>query len=172
MSNESWNQIVAYLTAGLLYGREVPRPDWFTKDRKRPYKPRPGFPPARRRQQVLDALLKGHTPQRICSDLDMKPGALTQHLDKIYKSEAVHSHRQLLRKHHLPIPAHLTSMPDRILARLQSGILPDEIAKEFHIQLSTVHRHIRTLRHKNKLAQRRPYQTPGQSAAANAGATS
>ncbi len=31
----AWNEIVTYLSAGLLYGREVTRPDWFPKARRR-----------------------------------------------------------------------------------------------------------------------------------------
>jgi DNA-binding CsgD family transcriptional regulator len=30
----AWNEIITYLSAGLLYGREVPRPDWFPRPKR------------------------------------------------------------------------------------------------------------------------------------------
>ena len=35
-----WNDLAAYLTGGLLYGREVKKPDGFEYERKRAYKAR------------------------------------------------------------------------------------------------------------------------------------
>src|SRR5439155_4103932 len=40
-----WNAVVGYLTGGLLYGEEVQRPEWLTKDRERPYAPHPHAAP-------------------------------------------------------------------------------------------------------------------------------
>src|SRR5205814_9093091 len=35
----TWNRIVAYLSGGLLYGREVQKAAWFIPTRQRPYRP-------------------------------------------------------------------------------------------------------------------------------------
>ena len=76
-AGEAWNQLIAYLTAGLLYGREVPRPPWFTAQRRKPYKPRPGAPPARRRAQVRQRLVRGDAIATIAADLRLAPASVT-----------------------------------------------------------------------------------------------
>ncbi len=151
--NDSWNQLIAYLTGGLLYGHEVPRPADFTK-RKRPYRPRLGFPPPLRRRQVLKLLLKGHTRAQITASLRMSPGALSQHINKIYKSEHVRSQRALLEKHNLPLPPHLILKPNQILSRLRSGETIPTIATALHIRRASVERYIRDLRRAGDLPTR------------------
>src|ERR1041385_8974483 len=82
LQNEAWNDVIAYLTQGLLYGKEVSKPDWFTPARKRPYKPMP-FRVAPRREQVLDRLLRGHARSQIDADLHMTKGAVDQQTWKV-----------------------------------------------------------------------------------------
>jgi hypothetical protein len=42
MDTAGWNELVAYLSGGLLYGREVARPAWLKPERRRAYHARPG----------------------------------------------------------------------------------------------------------------------------------
>ncbi len=54
-----WNDLISYLTGGLLYGREVPKPAWFKPQRKIAYRPHPNAPPSKRRPQVTELLMEG-----------------------------------------------------------------------------------------------------------------
>jgi DNA-binding NarL/FixJ family response regulator len=135
---EAWNDVIAYLTAGLLYGREVPRPDWFTKDRKRPYKPLINARPALQRERVLERLLEGHPRAKIAADLRMTYGAVSQQMWKIFKQEKVRTHRALLRKHNRPFPPHLQLSADKVLADIQAGLSQDDIARKMGITRQAV----------------------------------
>ena len=52
----SWDRLILQLTGGLLYGREVQKPEWLKQERKRAYRPRKDCP-ARRRDQIEQLLV-------------------------------------------------------------------------------------------------------------------
>ena len=152
---EAWNQLIAYLTAGLLYGHEVERPSWFTTQRQRPYKPRPGAPPAARRQQVRDLLLRGQDRATIARELHITIAGVTAHANKIYQSERVRGQRALVLKYNQPLPPRLILRRDRILALLRANESPTRIARDLGLRLTSVERYARDLRRLGHLPTRR-----------------
>jgi len=97
LDRNSWNHLIAHLSAGLLYGREVEQPDWFTdpthpdnRPRKRPYTQRPRPTPRRdavgpthprpapQRGRVLAGLLAVKPARRIAADVGVHSRAQLQ----------------------------------------------------------------------------------------------
>jgi DNA-binding CsgD family transcriptional regulator len=100
LNRDSWNQFISHVTAGLLYGREVPKPKDFTlpTDRKRKYRPCLNRPPSPRRQQVLTLLLQGHSYDQIAKALNVGYATVHEHVKTIYKQNNVHARKELLQK--------------------------------------------------------------------------
>jgi len=93
-----WAYLIAQLTGGLLYGHEVKRPEWFKFERVRTYHPQINRAPSRRREEVLDRLLKGWTRRRIALELGVSKSCVERHTETLYKQHAVHSREELVRK--------------------------------------------------------------------------
>jgi hypothetical protein len=98
----SWNEIVAYLSGGLLYGYEVERPKKMNTKRKVPYSPRANAAPAKLRMEVVEQLLAGRTMKQIARDLGLATRVIHQHACRAYKDHGVHCLRELLAKHGQP----------------------------------------------------------------------
>lgn len=102
LDRNGWNHLVTHLTAGLLYGHEVPRPDSITHTRKRRYvthsRPHP------RRDQVQSLLLRGLTSKQIATALGIQYSTVVAHIERIYKHHAVHSRAELKAKLTPPTP--------------------------------------------------------------------
>ena len=92
---DSWNTVVSYLSGGLLYGSEVERPAWFTRDRRRAYAPKPGRAPSRRCEQVLPRVLEGWTYARIGKELGIAEGTVETYVRKICRQHALRTRKQL-----------------------------------------------------------------------------
>jgi DNA-binding CsgD family transcriptional regulator len=95
-----WNAVIGYLTGGLMYGWEVPRPAWLTKDRKRAYVPKVHAKPAWRRAAVMELLLEGKTRRQIAVELDMSVRTVDCHVQRIYRQYHVRGREELMRKVH------------------------------------------------------------------------
>jgi hypothetical protein len=95
-AKNSWNELVSYLSGGLLYGREVEKPDWFAREaqRKRDYCPRASRA-APRREQVLRRMLIGWTITQIASDLKMCKQQVCDCIRKLCRQENVANRREL-----------------------------------------------------------------------------
>jgi DNA-binding NarL/FixJ family response regulator len=138
----SWNQLVGYLSGGLLYGREVPRPAGFHV-RRRAYRPqsRRASP---RREQVLRRVLNGWTIGRIARDLEIRPDAVWKHLRVICRQENVRDRHELAKKLGSPHAQPLTHVEsvgrrrERVLALLLQGQTYRGIAKTLGLDYSTV----------------------------------
>ena len=94
----AWNDAVTCLSGGLLYGGEVPRPAWFTRDRKRSFHPRPNAPPSRRRPQVQAMMLRGLTFKQIGRELGIGPTTVERYARELYARHGVRGRRELERK--------------------------------------------------------------------------
>jgi transcriptional regulator with XRE-family HTH domain len=145
-----WNAVVSFLSGGLLYGRDVPRPSWFKPARKRPYTPRPGARPALRRLHVQERLLQGWSYTRIAVEMGIKRQTVLLYAHKIYAQHRVHSLWELAR--HLGV--NLKRPPtkrDQIKSRLSLGQSPSRIARDLGISLHHVRSEITYFRRKGLL---------------------
>ncbi len=96
LDSKGWNELVTYLSGGLLYGREVKRPSWYTPRRKRNACTKPA--PSKRRAQLTRFLLDTDLslPQ-IAARLGLARGTVRSYVDRVYKRNAVHCRKELRR---------------------------------------------------------------------------
>jgi DNA-binding NarL/FixJ family response regulator len=149
---DAWNHFITHVTAGLLYGHEVPRPKDFDSPEKRKRKYRPNLlrPPSKRRQQVLDRLLQGLTYDEIAQDLGVGYPTVHIHVKTIYKQNNVHSRQQLARRlnHRLPNPT--SKKRAAVQHLLEQGATYKQIARSLNTTLHAVHHHATNIyRHHN-----------------------
>jgi hypothetical protein len=97
-SKNSWNELVSYLSGGLLYGREVEKPNWFDQGAQRKTAFRPRARDAPRRQQVLRRMLNGWTIKQIADDLKMCKQRVCDCIRKLCHQENVKNRRELAQK--------------------------------------------------------------------------
>jgi hypothetical protein len=93
----SWGEVVSYLSGGLLYGREVPAPKWFTPDRRRPFKPRLRAPSSRQ-SETEALLLDTYSYRDIATALGITYSAAAQRARKVYRNHGVRNLKKLLLK--------------------------------------------------------------------------
>jgi DNA-binding CsgD family transcriptional regulator len=92
--DKAWNQLVGYLSGGLLYGREVRQPAWFAQPRRRrPYRPHRN--PHAKGDQVMRGLLAGKTYAQIAIDLQIALATVQGHVRRIYRRYGVHKRKEL-----------------------------------------------------------------------------
>ena len=138
----AWNYFVSYLSAGLLYGREVPKPAWFKPERRRAYHPLPGRRPSKRQQQVLRRLKWGWTLSRIALDLRIGTSTVEAYARQVYRHHHVRTRRELMRVLGVstPQPIRPRTRP-RVLALLLRGSSIKQIARMLGIKVTTVVTH-------------------------------
>jgi DNA-binding NarL/FixJ family response regulator len=94
-----WNQLIAQLTAGLLFGHEVPPPPSFKLDQQRKRRRiRQLTRSAPRRQQVLRRLLIGWSIRRIARDMQVSIRAILNHVRILCLEEDVPDRHALAAK--------------------------------------------------------------------------
>lgn len=76
---DAWNYVVAVITGGLLYGREVKIPAWLKRDRKRGPRRSPILPHPQR-DAVAQRLSNGQTYNQIARDLLISPTTVAGHV--------------------------------------------------------------------------------------------
>jgi DNA-binding NarL/FixJ family response regulator len=98
IENIYWNYLITHLSGGLLYGREVPKPQWFNDfaTRKREYQPIAR--PSPRRSQALQLLLRGLSLKQIAREMHVKFVTAFKHLSDLLKQENVPNRAALARK--------------------------------------------------------------------------
>lgn len=96
VGTRGWNQMIAYISGGLLYGAEVQRPKWLTQDRKRAFARRPNRQVTARHGEVQDRLIAGMTYNQIAKDLGIALPTVCFHAKRIYKRHGVHSRAALI----------------------------------------------------------------------------
>jgi DNA-binding CsgD family transcriptional regulator len=141
-SPDAWNVVVAYLSQGLLYGREVERPAWFTRDRKQVYVPRPRAKPAKRFAQVIDLLVQGQTRAQIAAQLGLKKNTVMGYIYKIYQRHQVHSMRELAKKLGRTAPPAPPTKKQQVARHLSAGLSTHEIAARMGIRYGAAKAHI------------------------------
>jgi DNA-binding NarL/FixJ family response regulator len=156
----SWNEIICYLTGGLLYGNEVPRPSWFEKSqrvdrmdsenrksqiaiRKLPYSPRPNRAPSQRRPQVEKMLLDGMDFQTIADKLNLTKGTILWTAQQVYKQHNVRTLNEFLAKHG---KSPIVKKREQVRQRILQGETVEQIARELNISAMCVYNHVYMLR--------------------------
>jgi DNA-binding CsgD family transcriptional regulator len=94
----AWNQLIGYVTCGLLYGSEVKRPAGVTIARKRAYTPRINAKHSRRRPQVMELLLEDLKYSQIAARLGLSPRTVNDYACKVYAQHGVHSRGELAKR--------------------------------------------------------------------------
>ncbi|MBC7783382.1 MAG: hypothetical protein H7144_06035 [Burkholderiales bacterium] len=93
-ARDSWNRFVTYLTAGICYGHEIPKPAWWFHRQARYYKCQPR--PTPRRDQVLERLLTtDFTYPQIARQLKVTRAAIHMQVYKLFNHYGVHSRGEL-----------------------------------------------------------------------------
>jgi DNA-binding CsgD family transcriptional regulator len=98
VDRHGWNQLIAHATGGLLYGREVRKPEYWKATRKRAYRPAKGRKPSKRREEVRERLLAGMGIGEVALDLGISVNCVNNYTRVIYREAGVHSYRELRRK--------------------------------------------------------------------------
>ena len=98
---QGWNEFISHLSAGLLFGSEVPRPEIVSNKesfRKRKYTPRPRANP--HRDQILQLLISEPklTYKQIATRLNICYETVSSNIQKIYRTHNVHSRKELLQQ--------------------------------------------------------------------------
>lgn len=150
ITGDYWNDVITYLTAGLLYGREVPRPEWAVAQRKNQYAPRPTRAPSVRRPQVLELLLQGRSYAQIGQELGLSKRTINDYATIIYKQNNVAGKTarvQLAKKLNRPAPPKKPSRREEIqLPKIQTlpleGKTHKRIGQELGLSPRTVNDYI------------------------------
>lgn len=93
LDHDAWNQLVAFISGGLLYGTEAKRPDWFTPRRRRIYKRHKSR--MVRGKEVERLLIKGLTYRQVADEMGIKLATVQGHVLRLYKKRGVHSRKAL-----------------------------------------------------------------------------
>jgi hypothetical protein len=136
----AWNDFVAYLTRGLLYGNEVERPAAAAPRRQRVFTPRKALlslTSQRRKDAVLERMLQGWTYKRIAADLQITLGSANRYGTRLCAEHGVRTRRALAAKLGVP-PEQLLTKRDRIYAALAAGKRICQIVRETGFAKGTV----------------------------------
>ena len=143
IGNAIWNQIVTHLTAGLLFGHEVTKPDWYSPTRLNT-RTRQLNRPAPRRQMVLRRLLNGWSINRIARDMHVTPTCIRIQIHHLCAQENVKNRHELARKLRAPVMPPLNQIErarlrrERVKELLLEGLPAKAIAQIIGFDLKTV----------------------------------
>jgi DNA-binding NarL/FixJ family response regulator len=139
MHVNAWNEIVAYLSGGLLYGREVPR-QVQTGDparRRQKYKARPTYWPSERREAVLRLLREGLSVEEMAQKLGRAATSVYHHVKRIQDEHGVKTRGALARKLGFVTPSRRPKQ-DVVERMLLEGRRLPEIGRELGLTSSAV----------------------------------
>jgi DNA-binding CsgD family transcriptional regulator len=147
-ASRGWNSLISHLTAGLLYGHEVPPPIWYTpgQNRKIHRTRHLNARPPLKRQAVLRRLLNGWSNLKIAHDLQISKSAVAQHIGILCRQENVPNRHALAAKFNpkatLPLNQEERSAQRRIILAqlLASGLPRSEIMTQLQIDLPILDR--------------------------------
>jgi DNA-binding CsgD family transcriptional regulator len=91
-AGEAWNQVVSYLSGGLLYGAEVTPPKWAAL-------PAPKAHPASkgRRAEVTELLMAGWSFRQMAERFGISKGSVEKYVLRTYRAHGVKSREELAR---------------------------------------------------------------------------
>src|SRR4030095_8672852 len=91
-----WDQLVAYLSGGLLYGSEVERPKSIGTERKKRYVRHEFAVPGR--EEIVRMLWEGRTKAEMTAAMGIGLGALNNRIHRIYVSYGVGRRKELVER--------------------------------------------------------------------------
>ena len=98
LTKNDWNSLVSYLSGGLLYGREVIPPSWYTPRRRRPPR-KANRAKGKRRTEVENLLVTTDLScKRIAAQMGITLGTACGWIAYVYKMNGVHSRQELREK--------------------------------------------------------------------------
>jgi DNA-binding NarL/FixJ family response regulator len=149
----AWNELISYLSAGLLYGYEVKKPADYQPTRQRPYKPRPFRAPSQRRQQILPRLLAGESFTSIAADLQIRWRSVHGYAKQIYAQHKVTNRLALAKAlgSDAPQPRNRPHKRNAVLPLLLAGHSYKQIAKTLNLTYNAVHHHAKNLYREHKV---------------------
>jgi DNA-binding NarL/FixJ family response regulator len=95
----SWNELVSYFSNGLLYGNDIPQPDWFTQTIRRKLRYRPRVRAAPRRQRLRELVLAGRTSRQIAAEMNLTQLDVCSRIWQLCRDEHVPDRLALSRKY-------------------------------------------------------------------------
>jgi DNA-binding CsgD family transcriptional regulator len=154
-----WNKFISYVTGGLLYGHEVPRPEWLGEVRKRAYRPQVnrGAP---RREEVMRRVLAGESIEEIGWGMGITPQAVRYQLHVICKQEGVAGRRELARKlggaaeQPTTFRQKTAERREKVLGMLMAGLSPKEIVARLGAKTSLISGDIQQIYRKHGIKSR------------------
>jgi DNA-binding CsgD family transcriptional regulator len=154
--HNSWNRLIAWATAGLLYGHEVPRPQLldgvpFLPERRRAYRPSKNRAPSVRQQEVLQRLLKRMTYHEIAADLGIARSTVHSLALAVYKRHNVKGREALAQKLNHELPKKKSAKREAVAAQLKEGKRYYHIAKALGMTNAAVRKHITAIRRAQRL---------------------
>ncbi len=136
-THNAWNYVVNHISGGLLFGREVPKPDFWKPERKRKYHPQLTRK-ADRRAEVQKLLLQGQSRDQIARQMQITKNAVGNHVTKIYAQHRVHSHKQLATRLQGIAPTPSKPRRQQVEQLLLQGLRYEDIAKHLGVGRSAI----------------------------------
>jgi DNA-binding NarL/FixJ family response regulator len=91
----AWNSLILHSSGGLLYGREVRKPEYFKATRRRAYRPCARWAKSKRRAEVMERVIAGMKVAEIARALGISNNTVAGYMKVIYRERGVHSRREL-----------------------------------------------------------------------------
>lgn len=86
---DNWNRLVSHLSGGLLYGADVRKPAWFTRERKVAFHPILNRPPSKRRELILRDIAAGLSYRQIMQKQGIAKSTVSMQAAIIYRQHRV-----------------------------------------------------------------------------------
>lgn len=143
LGSPGWNSFVADLSAGLLYGHEVKRPDSFAPERRYRFVHKRRKAPQRAR--VLNLLARGHKDRQIAVRLGMSYRAVRNHVRALYKRHGARNRADLCARAGVEYARPMPPRRAQVLRALLDGMSTRQIADRLAITRSGVNSHCQGL---------------------------
>lgn len=88
-TSQLWNRLISHLSDGMMYGHEVPRPQWFKARRKVNWHAILNRAPSRRRHMILEDILAGLSYRQIMRKQGIAMSTVGMQALKLYKQHRV-----------------------------------------------------------------------------------
>ena len=95
-SKGSWEQLIAHVSGGMLYGREVRRPAWMSAEREGHPRRRKTYRSSPMRKRVMECLLADKTLKETMEAVGLSMPGVGHHIRAIFKAYGVHSRGELI----------------------------------------------------------------------------